>query len=447
MSWLLWSSLAFATQPAVLGVGEARSVVLVLAPTLEERSTRCDDLDGDGVWTCPAGALPAELEALGVLVDGQRLSQLTDVTLGESPAAVVIERQGEALRVSTSPLAPREGGGGARPGAAVLMVEVRTGDASAPRLAVQSARGSDELACQDDGRFPDPVANDGVRTCAGLVEDGAVTLTLRLPGQAPQALGELSWPPEVGLRQVRIDERGAAVSSWPILDRAAAQAPRREDAPRVQGPPQGAPGGSGAPGAPQQPGGQMQVTPQTGPDRLQLTLAGVLALTLFGVGWRIGRARPGPIPHARALPPPPALPGAPAGSVIFRVPADQISSAMAWLAGRLSATRPVLVVETDPRTLGAIQTGGAVLAATSPDVDDVLEAATAVARRAIAAPALLVRSGTLSWAGGLGNTPEATLLAGLPSGVILVIVQGAEPAPVALPEVTLTPHEGQWRAR
>ncbi len=437
MSWLLWSSLAFATQPAVIGAGEARSVVLLLAPGLEERSVRCDDLDGDGVWTCPAGELPAELDAVGLLLDGERLVQARELTLGEAPEAVVIERLGDTLRLSTRPLEPRAGGGTPRPGSAALLVEVRVDGESAPRLSVEGARGSVELACPDDGRFPDPVANDGARTCAGLVDDGELTLSLRLPGQAPRALGSLSWPPEIGLRQVRVDEQGAAVASWPILDRASM--PRREDAPRVQGPPPG-------PGEPQQPGGP---TPGalSGPDGLQLAISVLLALAVGGIAWRIGRGRPGAIPHARALPPPPILPGAPAGSLILRAPAGQGSALAGWLLPRLAQLRPVLVVDPALRAAPSPGPGSVILFSVSSDVDDVLDSVSAVAARAIVPPAVLARAGALSWAGGLGNTPEATLLAGLPSGAILVLVLEGEPAPAALPELTLSPHEGEWRAR
>jgi hypothetical protein len=318
-----------------------------------------------------------------------------------------------------------------------------TGDA-APRLSVSGPRGVSELACDDDGRFPDAVANDGTRTCAGLVEDGALELSLRLPGQTPRALGSLSWPPEIGLRQVRIDERRASVASWPVLNRSAAT-PRREDAPRVQGPGSPQPGPQQGPG----PGGQMQVAPASGPSALQLALAGGMALGLFGLGWRLGRGRPGPIPHARALPPPPALPGAPAGSAIFRVEATEIPAAASWLAGRYAAVRPVLVVEpgADSRIAAAAQPspGAVLLSSTSVDVDDVAASVTAVARRAIAPPVVLARSGALSWSGGMGGTPESALLAALPPGAILVLVLGDELAPVALPEVRLAPREGEWR--
>lgn len=428
MHWILLSALAQATQPAVLGQSEARSVVLVLAPSLEERSVRCDDLDGDGVWSCPAGELPPRLEALGLLVDGATLVQSLDVALGQAPEAVVLEQVGQGLRVSTSPLAPREGGAGSRPGAAVLMAEVRVPGEAAPRLAVTSARGTEELACEDGGRFPDLVANDGARTCAGLVPDGAVELTLRLPGQPPRRLGELTWPPEIGLRQVRVDERGASVASWPVLDRAKA-APRREDAPRVS-----------PPNNPMEPG---QGKPIDAPGGLGVGLATLSAAGLLALGWRVGRGRPRPIPHARPLPPPPVVPGAPAGSAIFRVPAGQAEQALGWLVGRLAATRPVLVVGEGVGVGGP----GVVLASTSPDVDDVAEAVRAIARRAIAPPAVVARAGLLSWAGGVGQTPESALLAALPPGAILALVLTGEPAPAALPEVTLTSLEGQWRVR
>jgi len=442
MLWLLWSSLALSAQPAIVGVGEARSVVLLLAPGLEERSVRCDDQDGDGVWTCPAGELPAHLDALGVLVDGTSLTQVQDVTLGDAPEAITLERAGEALRVSTTRRAPASGGGAARPGQAVLMAQIQGGGDNAPRLSVSGSRGASELACDDDGRFPDAVANDGTRTCVGLVEDGTLELSLRLPGAAPRALGSLSWPPEVGLRQVRIDEHGAAVASWTVLNRSAA-APRREDAPRVQGP--GSPPPAQAPG----PGGQVQMAPGGGGDALQLTVAGALALALFGLGWRLGSGRPGPIPFARALPPPPALPGAPTGSVIFRVEPDQIPGAASWLAARYAAVRPVLVVEpgAESRIAAAAQPspGAVLLSSTSVDVDDVLVSVTAVARRAITPPVVLARAGALSWSGGLGGSSESALLAALPPGAILVLVLGDELAPVALPEVRLAPREGEWR--
>lgn len=442
MLWLLWSSLALAAQPAIVGVGEARSVVLLLAPGLEERSVRCDDQDGDGVWTCPAGELPTHLDAIGVIVDGARPVQLQDLTLGDAPEAITLELAGTTMRLSTTPRQKVASTGAGKPGQAVLVAQVHAAGKGAPRLTMAVPQHSVDAPCQDDGRWPDVVANDQTWTCLGLVDDGPLHLSLYPPDGAIRDLGSLSWPPEIGLRQVRIDEQGAAVASWTLLDRSATP-PRREDAPRVQGP-----GATPPPQGPG-PGGQVQMAPGGGTDALPLAAAGGLALALFGLGWRVGRGRPGPIPFARALPPAPALPGAPAGSVIFRVEAAQIAPAASWLAARYAAVRPVLVVEpgADSRIAGAAQPspGAVLLSSTSVDVDDVAASVTAVARRAIAPPVVLARSGALSWSGGLGATPESALLAALPPGAILVLVLGDEAAPAALPEVRLAPREGEWR--
>lgn len=446
---LLWVLSALGAQPSVLGVGEARSVVLVLAPSLEERAVRCDDQDGDGIWTCPAGELSASYAALGLLIDGRTLVQTQAVTVGEAPEGLLIERLGESLRVSPSAPPARDGGGAPRPGASVLLAEVRGVGASAPRLGVATPQGPLDIVCEDSGRFPDPVANDGVHTCAGLVPDGALKLSLRLPGQPERDLGSQTWPPELGLRQLRVDAKGATVASWPILNRSSGAAPRREDGPRVQSGGQGQPGqgqpGQGQPGQPGPggPPGAGAELPMGGASSGQLALAAIGAALVGLVAWRIGRGAPAPIPFARALPPPPPFDGAPAGSFILRAPAGQGRAVLAWALQRLSASRPVLVVGGGAEGLAAV---GPALLASSPDVDDVLSATASITRRAIAPPAVLCSAGALSLVGGVGRTPEQALLMGLPPGAILVLVLEGDPAPVSLPEVTSRASGGEWRA-
>ncbi len=454
MVMLLWVLSALGAMPSVLGVGEARSVVLVMAPSLDERAVRCDDQDGDGVWTCPAGELSASYAALGLLIDGRTLVQTQGVTVGEAPQGVTIERLGDSLRVSASAPPAREATGAARPGANVLMAQVKGVGTGAPRLGVATPQGPLDIVCEDSGRFPDPVANDGTHTCAGLVPDGELTLSLRLPGQPERALGAQRWPPEVGLRQLRVDSAGATVASWPILDRASGGAPRREDGPRAQGPGQGQQPGGQQPGG-QQPGGPQPQGQPPGPPGAgaalpvggssggQLALAALGALVVGLAAWRIGRGQPAEIPFARALPPPPPFPGAPAGSFILRAPPGQRGAVLGWALSRLSASRPVLVVGPG---LEGLHAAGPALVASSPDVDDVLRATAAIARRAIAPPAVLCSEGALSLVGEVGRTPEAALLNALPPGVIVVLVLEGTPAPVALPELGVRSDGGEWRA-
>ena len=442
MVTLLWVLSALGAMPSVLGVGEARSVVLVMAPSLDEVAVRCDDQDGDGVWTCPAGELRPSYAALGLLIDGRTLVQTQGVTVGEAPQGLTIERLGDRLRVSEGAPPAREASAEARAGAAVLMAEVRGVGEGAPRLGIQTAQGPVDIVCEDSGRFPDPVANDGVHTCAGLAPEGELALSLRLPGQPERALGALRWPPEVGLRQLRVDAAGATVASWPILDRASGGAPRREDGPRAQGP-AGGQQPSGQQGQPPGPPGAGAALPVGGTSGGQLALAGLGALVVGLAAWRIGRGSPPEIPFARALPPPPAFPGAPLGSFILRAPPGQGGAVLAWALDRLSASRPVLVVGPGAEALHA---AGPALVAGSPDVDDVLRATAAIARRAIAPPAVLASGGALSLVGEVGRTPEAALLNDLPTGAILVLVLEGIQAPVALPEVALRADGGEWRA-
>ena len=103
----------------------------------------------------------------------------------------------------------------------------------------------------------------------------------------------------------------------------------------------------------------------------------------------------------------------------------------------------MLVVGPGPEGLHA---AGPALVASSPDVDDVLRATAAIARRAIAPPAVLCSEGALSLVGEVGRTPEAALLNALPPGVIVVLVLEGTPAPVALPELGVRSDGGEWRA-
>ena len=208
---LLLAGLARAAPPVILGAGDATSVVLIVAEREEEKAFRCDDQDGDGAWTCPAGDLAPRLRALGVLIDGTTLLQTRDVALGENPPAVRIERVEDQLRVETTPAAPRPASGRPRPGLAALVVEVQQPGRGAPRLDLSGSGQQRSVSCEDGGRFPDRSVNDGIHTCLALVGDGPVRLTLRAPEGAPQDLGEPNWTPEQGLRQLRVDENGAII--------------------------------------------------------------------------------------------------------------------------------------------------------------------------------------------------------------------------------------------
>lgn len=426
---LLALSVALAAPPTVLGVGEAESVVLLLAEGVAERSVRCDDRDGDGLWTCPAGSWPPRLDALGLFIDGKTLLQTRTVTLGDAPAAVSIERVGESLRVSDTAAAPRPGGGPARSGRAALLVEVLGATGGAPRLGLAGDGTQQELACEDGGRFPDRAPNDGVHTCVGLVPDVALHLSLRLSDGVTQDLGTLRWPPELGLRQAKVEKGSAAVASWPVLDRAAASPPRRADAPRVEAPPPGP--GQNSPG-----GG--------GPSPAALALAGAMAAVLLVAAARLARGPDSAIPNTMALPSAPLFPGAPAGSAVYRVEPGQSASALRWVAEALARSRPVLVLAS---SAAGSPGAGVLLACLSPDADDVADAALAIGRRAVVPPAVVVPAGALTWAGGLGRTPESVLLQRLAPGAILAVVIESGPAPVALPELALVPFEGQWRTR
>lgn len=431
---LLLTAAALASPPTVLGAADARSVVLIVADSAtEERAVRCDDLDGDGAWTCPAGALPPRLEAVGLLIDGRTLIQSQGVALGEAPAAVVLERVGTALRVSTDPPAPRAAGPDSRPGAAVLVAELRGEEGGSPKLMINASDQRLELTCSDDGAFPDRLRNDGVHTCLGLVPDGPLRLSSRSPQGGSRALGELSWPPELGLRQVRIEGAAATVASWPVLDRAASAPPRREDAPRAQGPPQGSPQAPGA-GAPL----------ADGPSGLQTALAALGGLILAGVVWRIASGRPTTIPNAVPLAPPPVVAGGPTGSALYRAPAGQRDRLARWLMQRLSQSAPVLWVGA-PLDESAPRGPGPVWLARSTDVEDVAAAARALARRGVP-PAVVCAAGLLTCPGAVGPAPEAALLRLLPHGAILALALEDGAAPVALPEVRMTPHESEWRA-
>lgn len=440
MLTLLAIAVAHAATPQVLGVGDARSVVLIVGRGVEERAARCDDLNGDGLWACPPQDLPTRPEVLGLLLDGATLRSVTGVNLGEAPETVVVERVGELLRVDTSPPPPRPATAAARQGSSALLVEVQ--GAASPRLTATGEQSRVELSCDDGGEFPDRIANDGTWSCAGVSPEGDLHLSLRGAGGGARELGTLRWPPEQGLRQVRVDANGAAVATWPILSRNAAggrrdETPRREDAGQAHAPPpqDGGPHRGGTPpgGAPS--GGS------TAPTSMWISALGAVGLGLLA--WRVAAGRRRPVPHAQLVPLPPILSGGPAGSAVYRVPAGRASEAAAWIASRAARVRPVLMVGVSAPT----SVEGPVWVARSRDADDVAEAASAIAARATCPPLIIATPGAITYAGAVGPAPESALLRALPEGAILALLHEDGLIPVSLPEITLNVFEGQWRAR
>ncbi len=387
--------------PTVLAVGEARSVVVLTsagaAALCRDDGQQGDPVPGDGQWRCPSLAWAPERDALGVMLDGRRLVRAQAVAPTLS-GRVSLTLDGGRLRAE--PGTPEPGAPGtAKPPVPALVIDVDRGESrQAWILEVAAASGSGQLACHDDGDFPDAARNDDVPVCAGTAASGDVVLRLRTPAQQLQA--ERSVGPDVAIVRGRWTDQGLQSSDralMPELSSTAQAVPLGDALPAPQG------GDDGATGP--------AVKPPDAPSRPGLW-AGLLALGAGLVGWRLGRGPRG----ERAL----------HGS-LERVDApvqmthvDSLEAA--WPV--VGSEAPVVLVG-----LGGVPAqarSGAVLRCRSVDVLDVVDAVRGLAaREPLRAVGLVVAAGSLENPGGLGVTPLELLARELPPNTRCAVVDPA----------------------
>ena len=449
-TFLLLANLALAApQSATVAAGaDATAVAWIVEGADGVRVAACAD-DGvapdaavDGRWSCPALPLTAG-DRVGFVRNG-RVVDAGDWT-GSGPCFATLAGGKVTLATSGAEQAPVSG---ARSRGAQSLVVVRVRglgeDAPSPMVRLQGASGSVQLACRDDGGFPDVERNDGQPGCVGAFAEPTARVALDNAAE----LGSVTWAGPGGLRYLTVDvaQRSLTTGSFalrlrppakdldipipePVVVEQAPPAPVQVDAvpPPAPAPapaPRPDPSASSGP-----PGGRPDPLRPDAPASAQgwrwpsLAVSAALGALL---AWGAARV-PRRLPHGvAALPRPAALPGWPAleGAQAARVKdvADGARSALA----ALTRTHRVLLVRDSAEDAPAPH-GHATFVATDRDRVVLEDAARALAR-ADGAPlvVLVVGADTVTDAGGVAGDPLAQLANGLPSGVPLLAVVGPD---------------------
>jgi hypothetical protein len=387
--FLLWTALAHAGL-AVDGA-DGRSVVVVLDDGEREHAQLCGDdgqgpdaVAGDGVWACAPppvqGAVRVGLVVDGVLV-GTGAGDLSDDTL---------VRAGDPLQISADSPTPGAAGAPQSPWPlAVLRIDAGALD-QAPMVALRGELGEVELACRDDGAFPDAAQNDDVATCAGPAPGRELSVSLRLPGGARDV--PLTVDAHAAVIHARWD--GAA-----LTQQGADLLPAPSAAPDAQ-PPQ--PQGDGQPAQPAQP--PQPAAPADGPSGGAVAWAVVSGLGLGLAGFWLGRRRREHLPEHLAWPQ--------GDAAVLESRTDALDDAVRTLSRR----GPVVVLGQGELPAGE---PGPVLRCSSTDVLDVLESVELLRRQhGLRAIGVVVDRGvSLTAPGELGVSARERLQADAPAGV------------------------------
>jgi hypothetical protein len=267
-------------------------------------------------------------------------------------------------------------------------------------LEIAVAGQSVQVACQDDGDFPDEARNDDRAVCAGVAGAGDLVLRLRTPSEEDQVT--LNVGPEVAVVQGRWTAGGLEQEARLLLRTLASTAQALPSGDVLPAPK----GGESVHGGP-------AVKPPEAPANPGLW-AGVLALFTGLVGWRLGRGPRG----ERALP---ACLDRVAGKPLVQEVPDL---AMAWSG--VSSQDPVVLLQVDEAV--PVDHMGAVLRSRSTDVLDILDAVAGLAARdPLRSVGLILGSpDALGNPGGIGVAALDVLRQELPPGVRCFVV--AHPA-------------------
>ena len=312
----------------------------------------------------------------------------------------------------------------------------------APMVHMKVGPDSFELACTDDGSFPDPAPDDGVFHCARLMEPAIITagewsarFSVRGGNGEDQYLGELRYPGEGGFHYATVTLGKSEAASASRFD----LSPKASNLPEAAAvaEPTPSPDADGTPPAPPEPppspAGPAAPDSSAAAGSLGSTVA--WAVLAGCVGWALGRRRRpdsgveggavlavGPIDGAGPSPPTPAL-----------VAATDPSSTALVAIGALTASRRVVVVGDPPDAMEA--SGHDVVVVNDPDVN----AVEAVVRRMIndgGVPPVVVVLGSraLIDTSGASSDPRMDLLRGLPESVWTLLIDESDsvaPADVA----------------
>lgn len=409
---MVWILAAWAAEPVlVAGVEGSRSLLLlgeregVLDAATCNDAGQAPDQAPDGRWTCsmPAG------ERLALLRDG-RLVELPCT----APKTLLLDKKDVgcdvalpgAKTVPESLSAPQ------------ILVRVQVpGEGGTPVLALEGERGRVELACRNDGRFPDATRNDEEFGCAGVSPGNRLKLVLNAGDGSHRQLGELSWPAELPLRFAQIDvlqgKNSSDAFSASLSPPEVIAPPTPPDAPTTPTPPEP------TPPSPPPPVPVPMESPQAAPHR-PLALGITFVLGLFG-GWWL--RRPAKLP-ASLRPLPVQLEGLPPieGPHVVR----GISASA--LLDRLHRHRVLLVGEQ------ALPTGVQGWLCRSTDLQEVQDAVVALARTP-GLPIAVVLCQPLQDPGGVAGHPAVKLAESLPEGSLCLALLPADQPGWGWPEL------------
>ncbi len=404
---MVWILAAWAAEPVLVAGAEGSRSLLLLGErgaVLEASSCndagQAPDVAPDGQWSCllPAG------EHLALLRDG-RLIELScaapqTLLIGKKEVGCDVALP-DAKTVPESRSAPQ-----------ILVRLQMPGEGGTPVLALEGERGRVELACRNDGRFPDATRNDEEFGCAGVAPGDRLKLVLNAGDGSHRQLGELSWPAEAPLRFAQVDVLQGKNSTEVFS--ATLSPPEVVADPTAPSPPE-----APTPPSPPPPVPVPMESPEAAPHR-PLALGITFVLGLFG-GWWL--RRPARLP-ASLRPLPVQLAGLPPilGPSVLR------GLSAAELLDRLHSHRVLLVGEE------VLPTGVQGWLCPSTDLQEVQDAAAALARTP-GLPIAVVLCQSLGDPGGVAGNPATKLADSLPEGSLCLALLPPDHAGWGWPEL------------
>lgn len=401
-----WLSLALAEPVQIGGKTAGHSLLLLGEGSNGLLVSPCNDAGEapdaapDGIWSCPPLEAPAE--RIAVLKDG-RLS----VGVCKDPKVLLLSERGLSCGGSLpAPVAgPRIG-----PAPQVLVRLRAESTGGTPVLGLESPAGRAELACRNDGHFPDDRRNDDQFGCAGNVLGDTVKLVYNGGKGQRKELGELQWEAGTWLRYASVDTDGGALSTelFPVVMQ---EESAPTSAPAAQPQPNGQP-------APAPPGAPMESPPAEPYRWPALVMTGILC---FAGGWWLRRP-PSRLPSGLvALPSEPLFPGLEvARPAILR--GEEPLVLLNRLLPQLSGRRVVLLGEMPRQVPPTVQVYGC------PERDRlrVEESIQALARMPGLPLAVILRGDVLEDPGAVAGHPAQKLAETLPVGSWIFAILGRE---------------------
>lgn len=250
--WILVQTLALAApiQVQIAGVGGGVGVSAVVQGAGSAVVVGCAD-DGvapdavvDGRWTCGPAEVSGPTVTVTPIVDGRAgAGGGTDDPWSSGTGVVALQVSRGVSTVSVDPkslvpVAPT----GASPLIPLIVARVvGASDQGAPVVTLSTGAGVTQLACRDDGRFPDVKRNDSEPTCAGVSTASAAGIALQSGAGTRADFGQITWP-SGAVRYVTLDVAHTTLATEPfsLVDVADASAageqggpePRRAEADR-----------------------------------------------------------------------------------------------------------------------------------------------------------------------------------------------------------------------